>query len=337
MDRPTEVWAPIVFLSPTVSSTITDAVDPAAAEAAKQKVEETADGLNLSFFMSDDAKIAGTVPEDDGKKKRSGGRRKAVDPAMVPAQQKQDTLMVNDMNSSYASTYADTNTLLMQTIAQSEQLAQEIKGDIDAIRSSKTLKSKYTYITGLTTAETAVLNTKLAAVKELNSTITQAHNLELKRAADIRKMAMDQKNDDARMMDLYSAFINAPMGMYDNNLNMPKVPEMMLGPNDPTSGIHGMSMAGSAAPQGLTPEQVRMRMEGSDSVEEVVVYDPATGRRWFDVLDKRTGQSVPNYPRSDNFLLEDISIETRAGIARHRNLDRVWPLQTIGGASTADY
>ena len=78
-------------------------------------------------------------------------------------------------------------------------------------------------------------------------------------------------------------------------------------------------------------------MENNSDIEEVVVYDPASGRRWFDVIDKNTGQSVPNFPKSDAFLLEDISIETRSGIAKNRNLDRVWPLKVVGGINMSEY
>ena len=125
--------------------------------------------------------------------------------------------------------------------------------------------------------------------------------------------------------------------MYDNKLNMPTIPDMMLGVNDPNSGISGVSMNSNANQQGMSPEQLRMRLESNPNIEEIVVYDPATGRKWFDVIDKTTGQSVPNFPKSDPFLLEDVSIETRAGIAKNRNLDRVWPLQVLGGVNMSEY
>ena len=230
--------------------------------------------------------------------------------------------------------------MIKNTILQVDILSSEIKGDIDSIRASKSLKGKYTYLTNLNSAASSLLATKLNAIRELNNSITQSHNLELKRAKDLKEIDSMNKNDDARMMDLYSAFINAPMGMYDNKLNMPTIPEMMLGVNDPNSGIKGVSMNGTTAQQNqgnISPEQLRMRMENNSDIEEVVVYDPASGRRWFDVIDKNTGQSVPNFPKSDPFLLEDISIETRSGIAKNRNLDRVWPLKVIGGINMSEY
>ena len=40
--------------------------------------------------------------------------------------------------------------------------------------------------------------------------------------------------------------------------------------------------------------------------------------------------SVPNYPRPDNFLLEDTTIDVHSGIARNRNVNTVWPLVVSG-------
>ena len=331
-----ELYEPIIFFSPRATDETVDKL--LNASAAKEKEEDS--GFNLAFFMSDDAKIAG----DDGSAEREAEKKKRGRPAKssVPAviEGRKDVAPISSTTEvPYISTYQDTNAMLRTTIAQIDILSSEVKGDIDEIRASKSLRSKYTYLTNLNSAQASLISAKLNAIKELNSSITQSHNLELKRAKDLKEMAQADKNDDARMMDLYSAFINAPMGMYDNKLNMPTVPDMMLGVNDPNSGITGVSMAGgnTTPQQGISPEQLRMRMESNPNIEEVVVYDPASGRKWFDVIDKSTGHSVPNYPRSDAFLLEDVSIETRAGIAKNRNLDRVWPLHVLGGVNMSEY
>ena len=80
----------------------------------------------------------------------------------------------------------------------------------------------------------------------------------------------------------------------------------------------------------LTPEQNRMRMESNPNIQTVVRYDQSTGQRSFDVIDTSTGMSVPNYPRPDNFLLEDTTIDIHSGIARNRNVNNVWPLILVG-------
>lgn len=239
----------------------------------------------------------------------------------------------------YAKSYDETNAMLRQTILQADVMSGEIKADIDKIRSSNTMKSKYTYITNLTSANVGLIGSKIQAIRELNNSITQAHNLELKRAKDIKDAQRDQQSDDARMMDMYNAFINSPMGMYQNALNMPTIPDMLLGTNGATPTVHGVSMipSGDTSQQQLTPEQIRMRMESNPNIEEVVMYEPSTGRRWFDVIDKSTGTSVPNYPRSDDFLLADCTIDVRTGTARNRNIDKVWRLVNIEGNPITEY
>lgn len=326
---------PVVFLNPS---------EYTVNETPITKKEDDED-FNFNFFFTDEAKISGNGETEaalDKKVKKS--TRKSVKPADVPVEvinPKTDTTngMAGSTDVPYATTYDETNNMIRGTIMQIDILNGEIKEDINKIRSSSTMKSKYTYLTNLTSASSSLLATKLNAIRELNNSITQAHNLELKRAKDLKQFELDKQNDDSRMMDLYSAFINAPMGMYDNKLNMPTISDMMVGPNDPNSGVRAISMTGNPDMNQpvLTPEQMRLRMEGNSNIEEIVVYDPSTGRKWFDVIDKTTGQSIPNYPRSDAFLLDDVSIESRAGIAKNRNLDRVWPLRIVGNTDISEY
>lgn len=321
----------LIFFTPTTSNEVNASMEAAAAS------KKDDDSFNLDFFYSDDAKISADEKQieaqlDESKKKRSTTRRSAVVKESTPKQQITDSTAV-----SYQTTYEEPNNVTRSIILQADELASELKKEFDAIRASKSMKGKYTYLTNITTALASILSTKRAANSDLIKTTSDANNLELKRAKDLKELDESKRNDDARMMDLYSAFINAPMGMYDNKLNMPTMPEMMLGPNDPASGIRGMSMAPASGSSQISPEQLRMRMESDPNIEEVVMYDPASGQRWFEIVDKTTGNTIPNYPRSDAFLLEDISIETRAGIAKNRNLDRVWPLKVVGGANMAEY
>ena len=330
-----ELWSPIVFLNPSEYR-----VEDKSPTLSKKEDDEE---FNFDFFFTDDAKIPGngeTQSELESKASKSttkkSSKKNEIKVEIVDPKTATTNGMAGSTDVPYASTYSETDNMIRGTIMQIDILNSEIKEDINKIRGSSTMKSKYTYLTNLTAASSSLMATKLNAIRELNNSITQAHNLELKRAKDLKQFELDKQNDDSRMMDLYSAFINAPMGMYDNKLNMPTIPDMMVGPNDPNSGVRGVSMGGGMTPsqnETLTPEQVRLRMEGNSNIEEIVVYDPATGRKWFDVIDKTTGQSVPNYPRSDAFLLDDISIESRAGVAKNRNLDRVWPLHIVGNSA----
>lgn len=330
-----DLWAPVIFYSPSVY------IDSSKEEISINKEEDS--GFNLDFFFSDEAKIEGTGKEIEVEleKKAKNSKRKTANPTEVPVEvinANKSTSMTSTSEMPYINTYAETDNLTRGMIIQIDQLNNQINEDISKIRSSASMKGKYTYITNLTSASASLMSTKLNAIKELNNSITQSHNLELKRAKDLKTFELEKQNDDARMMDLYSAFINAPMGMYDNKLNMPTIPNMMIGVNDPNSGVQGVAMGGNVSSNGqVSPEQMRMRMEGNNNIEEIVVFDPASGRKWFDVIDKATGQSIPNYPRSDAFLLDDISIESRAGIAKNRNLDKIWPLQIVGNTNISEY
>lgn len=288
-------------------------------------------GFNLGFFMSDDAKIESSpevVEAELELKRKRNTRAKPIPASQLPAS---TTQIQSDTNIAYADSYSETNNILRTAIAQSDQLLVEIKQDIDTIRASKTLKGKYTYLTNLSASAASLINTRITAAREINNSITHAHELELKRTKDIKDMARDDKNDDARMMDLYNAFINNPIGMYENKLNMPTVPNMTLGAGHGALGIADVSLpSGTNEQTALTPEQLRMRMENNPNIEEVVVYDAATGRRWFEMRDTTTNQPIPNYPTSDQFLLEDTSLDIHAQIAKNRNLDKVWPLVVVG-------
>ena len=286
-------------------------------------------GVDFSFFSGDNAKkIDGGAQDTTSSKKRSKPKV-AVNGEVLPERE-----IVNPIPGAavaevdYARSYAETNNLIRGAIMQSDELSNEIKQDIDAVRSSKTIKNKFTYITNLTASASALLNTKISAIKELNSTITQAHNLELNRMKTM-KLNEAEANDDAKMMDIYSAFVNTPIGTYTPNT--PNIQDLTLGVNNPNGPVAPIEMAAAnGLNANLTAEQNRMRMENNPNIQTVVRYNQSTGQRMFDVVDSSTMTSIPNYPRPDAFLLEDTTIDVHAGIARNRNINTVWPLIVDG-------
>ena len=291
----------------------------------QKKEENFFTGVDFGFFTSDKAssveKYTTNIEEVSKKEPTRRGRpRKEKTDTDTTTEKKVPTTLA------YADSYKETNNLLRGTILQADQLSSEIKSDIDTVRASKALKSKYTYLTNLTGTAAAILSTKIQAIRELDGNITQAHNLEIKR--DTLNKNDKSDNDDMRMMDLYSAFINTPMGTYTPS-GAPSIQDSILGVNGPNN-ITPVSMDYSSEQSSMTPELAAMRMETNPNIETVVKYDSTTGQRYFDVIDKTTMASVPNYPRPDNFLLDDTTIDTRTGTARNRNLDKVWPLVEIG-------
>ena len=289
-------------------------------------------GVDFSFFSSDEAKIVTNDNNTPSTKKKASKPKVSINNGEVLP----DRDLVNPIPGAnvaevdYASTYNETNSLIRGTIIQADALSNEIKSDIDSVRASKTLKNKYTYITNLTATAGSLLSTKIAAIKELSSSITQAHNLELNRMKTL-KLNQAEANDDMKMMDIYSAFVNTPIGTYTPNT--PNIQDITLGVNNPNGQISGVEMVAPVQMQNLSPEQNRMRMESNVNIQTVVRYDQSTGQRSFDVIDKSTGMSVPNYPRPDNFLLEDTTIDIHSGIARNRNINAVWPLLINGSNS----
>lgn len=287
--------------------------------------------VDVSFFMTDKAVVKSTSyqPTEVDAKKQSKPREKKEQ--QIHIDNKSPTVDSVD----YAKTYAETNALILHTIAQVDTLASEIKQDMDNIRDSKTLKNKYTYLTNMTSSAGSLLSTKIAAIKELNTSITQSHNLELNRLKAL-KLDKANENDDKRIMDMYSAFINTPVGMY-NPSAAPSIQDITTGVNgsSPVTPIDMVPIGGYGLDNGaLTPEQNRIRMEKNTNIQTVVRYNQATGYRAFDVVDVNTGASVPNYPRPDAFLLEDTTINIHDGIARNRNINTVWPLIIENGSDS---
>lgn len=286
-------------------------------------------GVNFSFFSSDNAKRIDDNTDTTTKKKKTRST-KTVDAIILP-----DNELVNPIPGAsvaevdYARSYTETNNLIRGAIVQADELSAEIKQDIDSVRSSKTLKNKYTYITNLTASASSLISTKIAAIKELNSTITQSHNLELNRMKALKINEKDE-NDDMKMMDIYSAFVNTPVGTYTPQA--PSIQDIALGVNANNPSVSAVEMVSPNSQPGgaLTPEQNRMRLESNPNIQTVVRYDQSTGQRFFDVIDNMTGASIPNYPRPDSFLLEDTTIDVHSGIARNRNINTVWPLVLEG-------
>ena len=292
-----------------------------------EETEEFNLGVDFSAFTQN----GGSTFKDDADKKSRAKKKMTVSykGEVVPNRSVDDN---SSGDGGYLQSFAKTNAMLEAAIAQTDQLSAEVKEDIDTIRASKTLKNKYTYLTNLTGSSASLIATKISAIKEINSSISQSHKLELDRAKSIRDSEKEQ-NDDSRMMDLYKAFVNTPVGTYTSP-NVPSIAEMTMAPD--SNGILSVAMGDLPATQ-LTPEQARMRMENNPNIMTVVKFNQSTGQRYFDVIDRTNGAPIPNYPRPDPFLLENTVIDVHAMSARNKNIDVVWPLVLIGDGDISEY
>ena len=277
------------------------------------------------------------IAQEPPKKKR-GRPRKEESSTNVTVVQKGSTtssgLPLCQTNDPYEDTYEETNDMLRVSINQLDILANDVKSELDSIRSSKTLKGKYQYISELCATASGLISSKITAIKEINAVKTKCHELEIRRIKDIKSAAANQQDDDKYIADLYNAYINTPIGAAQH-------PALQYNSAN-VAGNMGVLMGGmSAAPtnedqnfnnfmQNLTPEQNRMILGDNNNIETVVVYDPNTGDKMFDVIDTATGTPVPNYPRPDRGLLDDTSVDFNTGIATNTNIGQSWKVVVLG-------
>lgn len=230
-------------------------------------------------------------------------------------------------NESYYDKYSETNALLNQTIYEIDELNSGLKRELNTVINSKTLKKKYEYLSELAGTSSNLLSTKITAIRELNKSITDSTSLEIRMAKETKK---DEETDDKRIMDMYNAFINTPVGTYAGPI-APSNIEMTMGNNGtailPTSGAEMNDDIGfQNYMNNLSPEQRKIHLESQSNIKTVVVFDPDTGYRYFDNVDVDTGKSVPGLPVPEAQFLDDLNINQNTGVARNTNLNLTYPL-----------
>ena len=280
------------------------------------------------------------VVEDPPKRKRGRPRKSESNMSntatiVVSSDNKEPTnLPLCETNEPYGRSYDETNNMLRYSIAQIDTISNDVKNELDNVRKSKTLKGKYKYISDLCATASSLISTKVSAIREINSSTTNSLKLELQRAKDNKASAMmNQQDDDKYIADLYNAYINTPV-----NAGASSVFTNMSPTNNPAL-IGGIPINTSSMSeeqnyqnylQNMTPEQNRMLIGDNPNIETVVVYDPNTGDKSFDVIDTSTGIPVPNYPRPDPILLDDTIIDFQSGIASNSNLGQNWKVVVLG-------
>ena len=284
--------------------------------------------VDLDYFVENGVKLTsgpGEVPKKTTTKKVNPAKKKTTsnEPEVV------DTHSIDS--------YYDNMNELKKTVVQMDSLASELKQDLDVVRSSRTLKGKYQYTSLLSNNIASLLTAKVQAIKEMNSTIKNSIELDYKIQKD-RDAAMNG-DDDKRIMDMYNAFVSAPVSTN----------RVQLGPTEqqlslPGSGVQSVSRIvrgtevapGSGDPgfdtymRNLSPEQNLMLYENNPDVKLCVVYNKATGDRSFQVMNVKTKEVIPNVATKDPMFLDDTVLDTRRGIARNTNLGESYPLIIVG-------
>lgn len=309
------------------------------------QVENTGLGLSFGSLVDGTAKdlpvvqVQGEVTGLPDKPKRGRKKKEPVN----------HTEEVNQVV--YADTYESTNALLHQTIDQIDVLAAELKTEMDKVISSRAMKGRHMALGNVSKPLSDLISTKVQAIKELNNSVKAVNEAEYRRAKDNRAFE-SEKGDDKAIMDLYNAFISAPVsagipatGKY--SLLGPNMMDSMFAANDPSVAADVVAADGSIITPGggdavlnnymanLTPEQNLMLNEGK--VEVAVVYDKMTGKKHFQAVDIVTKQPVPNIPVPDPMFLTDTTVDTIRGIARNTNLNETYPLIVINGDKVSEY
>ena len=151
-------------------------------------------------------------------------------------------------------------------------------------------------------------------------------------------------DDDKYIADLYKAFISNP----SMQATEPSMPQMqmpvvnqgsMMGSSiiranvDNTGNIMGGDQAYLNYVSNLTPEQNLMLYEQNPNVKQVVVFDHATGNKFFQMMDMSTGQVIPNLPVYDQDFMADTTLDLSKGIAKNLNLNETFPIVQINQES----
>lgn len=247
-------------------------------------------------------------------------------------------LNIIESNEPIEQKYTETNNILRSAIVEIDRTLNDLQQDISEVRSSKTMRSKYTYLSNMQAGVASLIGNKIAAARELNSTIGKCNDFELKRYKEVQAVNAAAGDDDANIMKMYQAFMQTPVSSGGSlpNVSLSAIDSSLAAPNQINIGTIQESGFNNYM-NNLSPQQNMMRLESDPNIKEVVVYNQETGARYFDIIDMRTGQHVPNTEPMDAMFLEDVTIDLKNKIARNVNLGESYPLVIVGQPIFSEY
>lgn len=255
-----------------------------------------------------------------------------------------DNMLVNTQRS-YKDTYQETDLMLKGSIYQLDQASNEISEDLCEIRKSRTLKNKYSYIADLSSARASMISTKISAIKELNNSIKNAHDFEIKRMKETKASEM-QKDDVKSIQDMYSAFVSMPVqqgmnGPFTSPLG-PSTMDFTLQNNMNPAVQYAIAMMNQNPDAGfnnylnnMSPEQMTMLIEDNPNINQVIAYNPNTGAaefRYFDSAQQRYVEGIP--ARSAEMFMGAMQFNFDTMTARSEDLNESFKIvmdENIGG------
>ena len=241
-------------------------------------------------------------------------------------------------NIPYQVAYNETNKQLDDAITQLDMLGGELVSELQTIKSSRTLKNKFVHINNMAVTLTSVIGSKIAAIKEKNKVINDVNNLEIRRIKDLKMDAAENENSDQRIANLYNAFVSmSAIGQVPPNALGPSMQNMMMvGPTPDIMRVPGQEVYDQMQwEQSLDPAKKRMLLEAKGIAETVVVYDSETGNRYYDVIDKTTGQSIPDIEKPDDSTIYELDINLSGMFAKDSNRQKVYRLIVINNGNNS--
>lgn len=316
-----------------------------------EKEEEPSYGLSSSSMVqtgNDDT--SGIVTLNTEPKRKRGPGRPPKDPSSN-SNMYTDIVLADDTKKKPKSIekelekgYDVTTKLLYGAITQADMMYSTIDQELTNFRSNKTYggRNRMQHISDFMNTQVSLINTKVNAIRELNSSRNKINDLILKK----QQMLKDQgeENSDKAVMDSYYALINAP------RYGLPAF-NQALSPSSINTGfnLQGNQLQGSEIitsdggnvdtsfeqyKNNLNPIQKRMIADKDPNIKTVVVYDQSTGMKYFDVVDVRTGQTIPGIQKPAEFLLDSMRVDLRNGIAVNSNTNMSFPLVIIGSRAS---
>lgn len=274
--------------------------------------------VNVVGLIGKKQDVYNPTEDEDIEKPKRGRPKKTIESVNMTKSNKDQT---------FFDKYSKTNALLDQTIFEIDSLNSNIKRELDTVIKSKTLKKKYEYMSELAGTSSNLLSTKITAIRELNKSITDSTTLEIRMAKENKQ---EEETDDKRIMDMYNAFINTPIGSYTGPI-APSNIDMTMGNTGTTimttidGQVQNEDLGYTQYMNNLTPEQRKIQLEGQN-IKTCVVFDPDTGQRYFDNINFDTNEPVPGLPLPEAHFLDDLNINMNTGVARNTNLNLTYPV-----------
>ena len=303
-------------------------------------------GLNMNSLVDSDGTDRGIIQIDTGRKRGPGrppkNSQQITYTDIVVSDNDNKKRKEDTFEKQLEKNYQPQAALTLGIMQQTEEMYQDIKQELDKYKANQHFggKSRGITMSNLMNTQVSLLGTKLNAVREMNNMRNKINDLVMQNNRLMKDTG--EENSDKQILDAYYALINAPRYGLPTaqaplhpasintgiNLNGNAIMTQNIVPAD--NSISNNNIETGFDSDNLNPVQKRMLIEQNPSIKTVVVYNQSTGNKYFDVVDVNTGRSIPGIQRPAPFLLDDMKIDPRTGLASNSNANMTFPLVITG-------